>query len=257
MSKNFIILMTFVLLAFGSLFYVLSLYSGEDLTGMLSAISGDYKRAKTTFLTNADAGSKLAPPTRSGNCPMSTREGRLIVNAPSDATVRILYAETGAELECRTGGFTKNICRSQFKIRAYKPDSKVFEKTVFLGAGQIATVDVELKPGVSNELPCEGAVSETIPEVPQTLATETAVQETPSEISSTTEQTAETPSAVVETPSQPQETPAQEPTLVEEQTQTTPTETPTEAQPTITETPLPTQEENTPVQETSAEESLA
>jgi hypothetical protein len=261
MEKNFIILMSFALLAFGSLFYVLSIYSGEDLTGMLSAISGDYKkRAGSSFLTSADEGSKLSASSGSRNCPMSTKEGKLIVNAPSDATVRILYAETGAELECRTGGFTKNICRSQFTIKAYKSDSKVFEKTIFLGAGQVATVDVDLKPGTSNLPPCDGAVSET--SAAEELPTESLAQEdvsvtqektesTSEELSTTTTETtpmpAETQSVVTESTTLPQETisSAEQETSAESQVPL-PDSTPTES-------PIQTSEENTPVEETQAE----
>lgn len=269
--KNFIILMAFTLLAFGSLFYVLSLYSGEDFTGMFSAISGDYKkRTGSSFLTNAEEGGRIAPPTRTGNCPMSTREGRLIVNAPEYATVRILYAETGAELECRTGSFTKNICRSQFKIKAYKPDSVVFEKTIFLGAGQIATVDVELKPGNNDLLPCEGAVSEATSSTDETATpaqneiaastedqTNTAISQTETPASETTPENTplvEQQSTPIEpeTSSIPQEVPVGTASVEQSQTTQTPESSTVEATP--TDVPL---QEPTPSEETNSESASA
>lgn len=267
--KNFIILMAFTLLAFGSLFYVLSLYSGEDFTGMFSAISGDYKkRTGSSFLTNAEEGGRIAPPTRTGNCPMSTKEGRLIVNAPKDATVRILYAETGAELECRTGSFTKNICRSQFKIKSYKPASAVFEKTVFLGAGQIATVDVDLKPGNNNLLPCDGTASvaaetsaseSSSSEASTNIQTETSINETTPENTPLAEQQSTpteeqtTPIATQET-LQPETTPVPQEIPVKtasvEQPQTTPTPEVSTVEATPTDVPL---QEPTPSEETNSD----
>lgn len=160
LEKNFTILMAFALLAFGSIFSLSSLSTGQKISDIPELITGEYRYKSPGFITNPVEG--IQTPSRRND-----KTGKLIINAPENSAVRIID-EKGNEVLCSAGKITKQIARGNYAVKAMQDGSKVFERSVFLPARGVASIDVSFEPGSSNFIPCEGTAPQ------QTIAPATA-----------------------------------------------------------------------------------